>query len=136
MAISPLHYLPTLRRIGPALMLATAAACATSQGARFDSHDPAAASPIVLIENHGFTDVHVYALAGNGKRVRLGRVNALESFRVRLPAALRGARYLRLQAEPTLLGTSYTSEQVLIEEGTEVVWMLENELSMSKLFLR
>lgn len=112
------------------------AACSTSRGTQFESHDPAASSPMLQIENHGFRDVHLYALAGNGSRVRLGRVNARETLRMRLPPALRGARYLRLQAEPTLLGAAYTSEQVLIEEGTEVVWMLENELSMSKLFLR
>lgn len=121
------------RPIGVALFLVAEAACATTRPAQFGSDPPATSSPMLLIENHGFTDVHVYALAGNSRRVRLGRVNALETLHVCLPASLSGARILRLEAVPTILGDPYTSEQVLIEAGTEVVWRLENELTLSKL---
>jgi len=91
---------------------------------------------MIVVENHGFSDLQVYAVVGTGKRVRLGRVNALDELRMRLPASLVGARSLRFEVVPTMSGAPYTSDRVLIEEGTELVWRLENELSLSALVVR
>ncbi len=123
-------------RAGAVVLLLAAAACATHRPMPYKSASSSRSSCLLLIENHGISDVHVYAVVGQGQRVRLGRVNALETIRMRLPASLVGARTVRLEAVPTLLGDPYTSDPVLIEEGTEIVWRLENDLGISTLFVR
>jgi hypothetical protein len=80
--------------------------------------------------------LHIYAIRGGTSRIPLGTVGSLEQRRVKLPRALMSARYINLLAVPAAAGEAYLSDRVYLEEGTEVVWRLRNDLVFSSLFLR
>ncbi len=121
-------------------LASTLAACAAGPGpggAGADSTQGNRRLPCVLVlENEGISDLHIYAIRGETSRIRLGTVGSLEQRRVRLPQALMSARYINLLAVPAAAGEAYMSDRVYLEEGTEVVWRLRNDLVFSSLFLR
>ena len=123
-------------RSGLFAVVVAVAACASTALSDPDPDGPGRNSCTLMLENHGFTDLHVFALVGNGSRVRLARINALEKRRIQLPASFVGVRNMRLEAVPTVVGAAYTSESVPLEGGTEVVWQLKNNLRLSALFVR
>jgi hypothetical protein len=132
---------PTLTfKAGSAALLFVLAGCATSgpmESHSVGSRDTKKGSPCtLLVENHGFRDIHLYALRGDNTRVPLGRVSSLDERRVMLPRTVVAARYMNLVAVPAVLGEQFVSERVLLEGGTEIVWRLKNELAFSTLVVR
>ena len=114
--------------------------CASSGGmadltSPFDAS--ASATPCTLeVENHGWSDLHLYALRPDGTRLPLGTVGSLDTRTVRFPKTLMAARQIQLLAVPAVLGEAYVTESVMLERGTTLYWHLKNELPLSTLVVR
>jgi len=98
---------------------------------------PASGTPCTLVvENHGWSDLHLYALRLDGTRLPLGTVGSLDRRTVRFPKTLMAARQIRLLAVPAVLGEAYVTDTVMLEGGTTLQWHLKNELPLSTLVVR
>jgi len=111
--------------------LLAAGACATAGTS--DPFTAAHGDPgiVVIVENHAWTDMSVYAAAGAG-RIRLGSVTSgrTETFRVRSPDE--HAMDMELFADPLASSTVYRSGRLLVLEGQKVTWTIhESELGGS-----
>ena len=88
------------------------------------------------VENHGWTDLHLYALRPDGTRVPLGTVGSLDERRVRLSKTLMAAGVIQLVAVPAVLGEAFVTNHLMLAEGTTVHWHLKNHLALSTLVVR
>lgn len=112
------------RRIGGTAALAVAcvlAACASAP----HPHSPFAplGTVLVVVENHGWEDVSVYASTGTDRR-RLGHVTSgrSESFR---PLALASPSFfLELVARPLGNSPLHRSGRILVHAGQKVTWTI------------
>ena len=122
--------------VGPLLL----ASCVSTGDLGDPRFTPDASSPdqpcTLKVENHGWTDLHLYAVRMDGTRLRLGTVGSLDERRVRLPKTLMAAREIQLLAVPAVLGPPYLTESVMLEGGTTLHWQLKNELPLSTLVVR
>jgi hypothetical protein len=109
-------------------------ACATASS-EDTAVTPATALVRLVVENHGFADLRIYAVLNDASQFPLGTVDALSTRRVVLPATLVAARNVRLVAVPTALGTS-TSIDVEVYRGDTLIWYLQNEPAFSRLVKR
>ncbi len=128
------HRHPPTPVIGLLLLVAAGSACAGP------TRDDAAVRPVtppvrLVVENRGFNDVRIYALQNNASQVPLGRVEALSTRHLVLPATLVAARNIRLVAVPLALGRQ-TSIDVQLYDGDTVIWYLQNEPAFSRLVKR
>jgi hypothetical protein len=97
----------------------------------------ASVTPCTLeVENHGWSDLHLYALRVDGTRLPLGTVGSLDKRRIRFPKTLLAARQIQLLAVPAVLGEAYVTDLVMLEGGTTLQWHLKNELPLSTLVVR
>lgn len=95
-------------------------ACATTPIARFAADDEGLS---VVVENHGWQDLSVFAASGGGSR-RLGSVSSgrTETFHIR---GLQGSStVLELVADPLASSRRLHSGRLLVSEGQTVVWTI------------
>ena len=98
----------------------------------FSSRNPAPARSevSVAVENHNWSDITVYLLAG-GLPQRLGMVTSLGTTVLAFPSErLNTGSGIRLRALP-VAGASYTTETILVLPGQTITWTLENDLDHS-----
>jgi hypothetical protein len=88
---------------------------------------------LVEVESHHWNDVIVYLMNGNQSE-RLGTANGVSTTRFSVPYRhiANGGR-LRLRAHPIGGGSSFTSEDVVIQPGQSVRWTLESDLKRSSM---
>jgi hypothetical protein len=105
-------------------------------GGLFPGHSaPAPAQPIerpvlVSVENHNWSDMTVYLVAG-GFAQRLGMVWALGEATFDFSShRLDTSRGVRLRVLP-VAGQPFTSETILVLPGQAIFWTLENNLETS-----
>lgn len=119
------------------LFLATACA-ATSRG---PENGPPRASyesdPVtVQIENHAWSTMHVYVLAG-GQWKSLGQVTSQGSGVYEVPPGMLGSREeIRLAADPVGRVEAFLSDPILVRPGDAVEWTLQNNLALSSVMVR
>lgn len=93
---------------------------------------PARSEVSVEVENHNWSDITVYLLAG-GLPQRLGMVTSLRTTTLAFPSQrLNAGSGVRLRALP-VAGASYTTETILVLPGQTITWTLENVLDHSSL---
>ena len=93
--------------------------------------------PITIeVRNQSFADLRVEALIGESNRVRLGRVEALNSATLRVPIALSGAAFVRLMARPLAAGAIHQTEPIRPEPGDTIVWIVGNQVQISRWYVR
>lgn len=122
----------------PVFSLLLLSSCASLQGSCSPDFEaeacPADRRIPLVVENHGWTDLHLFAVRADGTRLRLGRVESLEGRTVTLPRTLAGQR-IRFAAVPAILGAEYLTESVMLQEGVTIHLNLENQLLLSTLFV-
>jgi hypothetical protein len=100
----------------------------------FSSRDPSPARSEVSVEveNHNWSDITVYLMAG-GLPQRLGMVAALRTASFVFPSQrLNTGSGVRLRALP-VAGQAYTTETILVQPGQAIFWTLESDLDASSL---
>ena len=108
--------------------------CSTPGCGAFSSKNPtpARSQVSVEVENHNWSDITVYLLAG-GLPQRLGMVTSLRTSILAFPSQrLNAGSGVRLRALP-VAGASYTTETILVLPGQTITWTLENVLDHSSL---
>lgn len=117
------------------LILAFAALVSSIPGCgSFSSRNPSPARSEVSVEveNHNWSDITVYLMAG-GLPQRLGMVTSLRTVILAFPSQrLNTSGGVRLRALP-VAGASYTTETILVLPGQTISWTLENDLDHSSL---
>jgi hypothetical protein len=87
----------------------------------------------VEVESHNTSDIVVYLMNGSQSQ-RLGMVSAVSSASFVFPyRQLATGGRVRLKAYPVGGGGAFTSEDVLLQPGQGVKWILESDLSRSSL---
>lgn len=90
----------------------------------------------VHVKNNAWNSIHVYAVAG-GQWESLGVVSSQNSSDYVLSRSVLGGRgEIRLVADPIGSNQGYFSDPILIEPGDRVEWTLQNNLSLSSVFVR
>lgn len=85
----------------------------------------------VVVENHAWTDMSVYAASGGG-RVRLGSVTSGRTETFRVPSLDEHVVDMELFADPLASSTVYRSGRLVVLEGQRVTWTIhESELGGS-----
>ena len=93
-------------------------------------------SPVrLIVDNRCFNDVRLYAIQNGVTQIPLGRVEAVSTREVVLPASLVAARTIRLVAVPLATGRQTTIDLDLYDGGT-AIWYLQNEPAFSRLVKR
>jgi len=108
--------------------------CSTPGCGAFSSKNPAPARSEVSVEveNHNWSDITVYLLAG-GLPQRLGMVTSLRTTVLAFPSQrLNAGSGVRLRALP-VAGAPYTTDAILVQPGQTITWTLENVLDHSSL---
>jgi hypothetical protein len=109
----------------------------TSGCSVFKRGEPASpdAPVTVSVENRGWSQVAIYAVAG-GQRQRLGEVTGASSGQFILPPLFATRSDVRLVATPLAGRQQYTTGVILASPGDTVVLTVENVLSMSSWTVR
>lgn len=130
---------------GLAAILVAAVLAASACGAF--SRQPGSAGPVdmddqrdeeisVSVRNNAWSAIHVYAVMG-GQWESLGVVSSQSSSDFELSRSMMGGRgEIRLVADPIGSNEGYFSDPILIEPGDRVEWTLQNNLSLSSVFVR
>lgn len=117
------------------LILAFGALVSSTPGCgSFSSRNPSPARSEVSVEveNHNWSDITVYLMAG-GLPQRLGMVTSFRTTVLAFPSQrLNTGGGVRLRALP-VAGKSYTTETILVLPGQTITWTLENDLDHSSL---
>ncbi|MGH7509562.1 MAG: hypothetical protein ACREMZ_08835 [Gemmatimonadales bacterium] len=110
-----------------------AAGCGLLPSSRSGSSEARAGTEVsVEVENHNWSDITVYLMAG-GLPQRLGMVTALGSARLGFPLQwLNTGSGVRLRALP-VAGQAFTTETILVQPGQSIFWTLENDLDASSI---
>ena len=117
------------------LTLACSALLSSTPGCGFFSsrtpgEPPLKAEVSVEVENHNWSDITVYLVAG-GLPHRLGMVTSLNKATFAFPTQrLNTSAGVRLRALP-VAGRAFTSETILVQPGQGIFWTLENDLDAS-----
>ena len=115
------------------LWLAVVPACGLSSGGSESGTSPAKSEVSVEVESHNWSDIVIYLMNGNQSQ-RLGMVTGLSTIRFVLPfRKLATSGKVRLRAHPVGGPGSFTSEDLLVQPGQWVKWMLESDLSRSSI---
>lgn len=94
-------------------------------------------APKVIVANHNWLDVHVYASRHAGGRVSLGVVTSNTTRKFELPDMfLSAGGDVYLIADPIGSLGRYVTPAVVAEPGTNVVVHIENALNLSSASLR
>lgn len=92
--------------------------------------------PMVIVANHNWLDVHVYASSPAGGQVSLGVVTSHTTREFELPAIFFGAGGdVHVIADPIGSRDSYVTPAVVADPGTNVVVRIENALNLSSAHL-
>ena len=125
----------------PVALAATTPATSIAQDERSaeTTADPLASlpAPMVIVANHNWLDVHVYASRTAGGRVSLGVVTSNTTRKFELPDRfLDAGGDVYLIADPLGSLDRYVTPAVVAEPGTNVVVHIENALNLSSASLR
>ncbi len=128
------------RPLAAAAIIAALAGCSTGSMSQWSANDePLAAidnSTAVVVENHNWADVVVYA-ERNGDRRRLGMVTSMTSSNFQLPRGMRyGGDGVHLVAEPIAAGGRFVTGPISVAPGQQVRLRIENQLSISQWTVR
>jgi hypothetical protein len=116
------------------LLLVAGSACATT--APEDTALRPVTSPMrLIVDNRCFNDVRIYAIQNGVTQIPLGRVEAVSTREVVLPASLVAARTIRLVAVPLAHGRQTAIDLDLYDGGT-AIWYLQNDPAFSRLVKR
>lgn len=136
----------SLRRISTHAWLPVALAATTPAMSIAQDEPPAEATveaaaslpdPMVIVANHNWLDVHVYASRHAGGRVSLGVVTSNTTRKFELPDTfLDAGGDVYLIADPIGSLGRYVTPAVVAESGTNVVVHIENALNLSSASLR
>lgn len=92
---------------------------------------------VVFVTNDSFSDVRVYAIVGEGNRIRLGSVEALSQRALRLPfRELSSSSGVRLIAQPLAAGEAHTTSLIRPSLGDTIEWQLANRTEISRWHIR
>lgn len=95
------------------------------------------ADPMVIVANHNWLDVHVYARRSTGARVSLGVVTSNTTRKFDLPAGfLSTGQDVYLIADPIGSTRHYVTPAIFADPGTNVIVHVENALNQSSASLR
>lgn len=90
----------------------------------------------VHVQNNAWSAIHVYAVMG-AQWESLGVVSSQSSEDYTIPRGMTGARgEMRLVADPIGSNQGFFSDPILVEPGDRVEWTLQNNLSLSSVFVR
>ncbi len=82
----------------------------------------------VVVENHAWTDLSVYASTGGGQH-RLGHVTSGRTATFRIPSMAHRVMDVELFADPLASSELHRSGRFIVREGQRVVWTVhENRL--------
>lgn len=114
-------------------------ACADSSGRPIgtggtNEPEPAPAASSVRVTNHNWSLVVVYA-AISGRRVRLGQVETGQTLTLTLPTAVQTTGDVELLAEPLASDVGYRSGRILIEPGAQIELVVENQITLSRVWV-
>ncbi len=114
------------------LYLAATTACGSARHSK-ESPSPSDAEISLDVENHHWSDIVIYLMNGNQSQ-RLGMVSGVSTKNFVFPyrQIATGGR-VRLRAHPVGGQGSFTSEDVVIQSGQGIKWMLESDLKRSTL---
>ena len=85
----------------------------------------------VVVENHSFFDMHVYAVQ-SGQRRSLGLATGLSKRTFQLPRTLAESdRKIQILADPIGSRGGYVTELLFLDPGEQVNLILENNLNLS-----
>jgi hypothetical protein len=115
-------------RIGLLAIVPSVFGCASSAGR---SGEAPQAETVVEVTNRNWSTIHAYVLSG-GRRLSLGLVTTFRTETFTLPpGSFSGSPRLRFLA--VLIGSSrnYLSEDVLVEPGDFVEWVIEHDVAHS-----
>jgi hypothetical protein len=108
-----------------ALACASAACASAPTGAPFSRDDTGVD---VVVENHAWTDLSVYASTGGGQH-RLGHVTSGRTATFRIPSMAHRVMDVELFADPLASSELHRSGRFIVREGQRVVWTVhENRL--------
>ena len=90
----------------------------------------------VQVTNNSWSAIHVYVVAG-GQWESLGLVASQNTADYEVSRSRLGGRgEIRLVADPVGSTQGYFSDPILVEPGDRVEWTLQNNLSLSSVFVR
>ncbi len=90
----------------------------------------------VEVRNHNWLDVHAYVV-GAGQRFSLGMVTSNDEQEFKVPGlALSSGRGLVFIALPVGSRVGYVSDELYVEPGDAVVWIINNNLAQSAISIR
>lgn len=93
--------------------------------------------PMVIVANHNWLDMHVYASRPTGGRVSLGVVTSNTTRTFELPAMfLDAGGDVHLIADPIGSRGRYVTPSIVANPGTNVIVTIENALNLSSASLR
>jgi hypothetical protein len=105
--------------------------CFLSKSKKTPAADPMLADIELQIVNHNWLDVTIYVLH-DGLRTRLGVARGSGNTALILSSRLLGAgRELRLYGDPIGSPEQAITENVVVQPGQYIEWLLETELSRS-----
>lgn len=122
----------SLRQTAMALAMgAILGGCASNQEAGPESADPGASDNELMVSNHNWSDVTVYAV-GRGAPVRLGNVVSMDTRTFDIPThAITSQGSVQLIADVIGSNRSHQTDRILVTDGDRVEWNLENKLPLS-----
>jgi hypothetical protein len=114
--------------------LSVTPACGLLSSRHSESDSSSADSEISLeVESHHWSDIVIYLMNGSQSQ-RLGIVAAVSTIRLVFPyRQLAAGGKVRLRAHPVGGTRSFTSEDVLVQPGQGIKWVLESDLTRSSL---
>lgn len=138
---------PPRRRLVPSLAAILAAVVLATSACGAFSRQPGGADPVmeedegpqeitVRVRNNAWSAIHVYVAMG-AQWESLGVVSSQNSADYEIPRGMMGGRgEIRLVADPIGSTEGYFSDPILVEPGDRVEWTLQNNLSLSSVFVR
>jgi hypothetical protein len=114
------------------LLLAATSACGSARHSK-QSPSPGSSEILLEVENHHWNDIVIYLMNENQSQ-RLGTVSGVSTDRFVFPyRQIATGGKVRLRAQPVGGQRSFTSEDVLIQSGQGLKWILESDLKRSTL---
>lgn len=136
----PLRCMPTLAWLPVILTVATPAMLTGQDETPAGTTAEAVASlpdPTVIVANHNWLDVHVYASRRAGGRVSLGVVTSNTTREFELPSRfLAAGGDVHVIADPIGSVGRYVTPSIVADPGTNVIVTIENALNLSSASLR
>ncbi|MBI4544809.1 MAG: hypothetical protein HY703_06425 [Gemmatimonadetes bacterium] len=90
----------------------------------------------VSVENRNWADMNVYVVRA-GARTRLGMVTSMNRATFAIPQTMTaGGGDIALLADPIGSSATFQTEPILLAPGQHIVWLIENSIQLSSLFVR